>query len=246
MALVVLGGCLAAAAYAAKHPVGGESAGIPQGEIRNDESTSGGARPPRPLITRHPAKMSTTSTARFAFKAARGGPRFQCRLDGGGWRACLSPVAFRGLATGIHRFSVRALNRLGRRGPGARFDWRLLEPKPFSIEPRLSSLGALYPGAPPQALPVVLENPNPVPIRVTGLRVAASADPPGCDSAANLVLIPSSASPSAPLVLPAGGAVSLPSASVAPPAIALRDLPVSQDACQGMRFPLTFSGEAHG
>lgn len=245
--LAVLGGCLAAVAYAAKGPAGGDGpVEMPRGEIRNDESTSGGARPPRPLITRHPLRVSTASTAGFAFRAAPGVSRFQCRLDGGGWRACRAPVVFRGLAAGVHRFSVRALNRLGRSGAAARFGWRLLEPKPFSIEPRLSGLDALYPGAPPQALPVVLENPNPVPILVTGLRVAAGADPPGCDSAANLALTPASASPSAPLVVPAGGAVSLPSADVAPPAIALRDLPVSQDACQGARFPLKFSGEAHG
>jgi hypothetical protein len=247
VALVVLGGCLAAVAYAAKGPAAGGSAeAAPQGEVRGDGSGTGGPRPPRPLITRHPARVSTSSTASFAFKAARGAGRFQCRLDGAGWRACRAPVVLRRLAAGTHRFSVRALNRLGRRGAAARFGWRLLEPKPFSIEPRLSTLGALYPGASPQALPVVLENPNPVPIRVTGLRVAAGADPPGCESGANLALIPSSASPSTPLVVPAGGAVSLPRGSVAAPAIALRELPVSQDACQGARFPLTFSGEAHG
>ena len=47
-------------------------------------------------------------------------------------------------------------------------------------------------------------------------------------------------------MIPAGGAVSLPAPGVAPPTIALRDLPFDQDACQGASFPSLFSGEAHG
>jgi hypothetical protein len=40
--------------------------------------------------------------------------------------------------------------------------------------------------------------------------------------------------------------VTLPAPGVSPPAIQLRDLPFNQDACQGARFPLAFSGEARG
>jgi hypothetical protein len=138
------------------------------------------------------------------------------------------------------------VSRDGRRGATARFAWTLLQPKPFSIEPQLAGVGALYPGAAPLPLPLVLRNPNPAPIFVTSLTVRATADPPGCDSAANLALTPSGASPATPLVLPAGGSVSLPAAGAPAPAIALRDLAVSQDACQGVRFPLSFSGAARG
>ncbi len=56
----------------------------------------------------------------------------------------------------------------------------------FSITPQLAGLGALYPGAPAQALPLTITNPNPVPILVTSLQVRATADPPGCGSAENL------------------------------------------------------------
>jgi hypothetical protein len=243
-ALVVLGGCLlAAVAYAATGPAPGTGTAE---ELRKLNPKQGGARPSRPLITKHPEKMSTTTTAGFAFEAPRGAPRFQCRLDGGGWKRCRAPVAFKGLVAGEHSFSVRVVSRFGRRGAVARFRWRLFEPKSFSIEPRLSSLDSLFPGAPAQTLPVLLKNPNPVPILVTALRATATADPLGCDSATNLELTPSSASPALPLMVPAEGSVSLPAAGASAPAIALRDLPLNQDACQGAHFPLAFSGEARG
>jgi hypothetical protein len=248
-ALLVTTGALAAVAYAAIGPGRTEGEAASASSSRGAESAAarpGRGRPPRPSITRHPRKMSTSSSARFAFSAARGTPRFRCRLDDAGWRACRSPTSFHGLRIGDHGFAVRAVGASGRQGLATRFRWQRVEPKPFSVEPQLSSLGALYPGAPAQVLPVVLSNPNPIPIFVTGLRVSVSADPVGCDSATNLVLSPSSASPRRPLAVPAGGTVSLPSASVSAPSIALRDLPVNQDACQGARLPLAFAGEAHG
>jgi hypothetical protein len=203
-------------------------------------------RPPRPRIGGRPEKVSAAATARFTFSARGRGLRFQCRLDGGGWTGCRSSLTFSGLAAGEHSFSVRALDRRGRRGAAARYQWLLVEPKPFAIEPQLGDLDDLYPGAGAVALPVRLSNPNAVPIFVTSLRVGVSADPPGCESATNLELIPAGASSAAPLVLPAGGTVSLPAAGVSAPAIALRDLPVDQDACQDAEFSLVFSGEAHG
>ena len=48
----------------------------------------------------------------------------------------------------------------------------------------------LYPGAAPSPLPVSLRNPNAVPIFVTAVQVAVSADPAGCDSATNFELTP--------------------------------------------------------
>ena len=117
---------------------------------------------------------------------------------------------------------------------------------PFSIAPLLSSLSALHPGAPPTALPLVIANPNSVPIFVTGLSVTVTADPVGCASAENLVLGQSGASSAAPIEIPAGGSVSVPSPGASAPTIQLRDLPVNQDACQNARFPLEFSGSARG
>lgn len=201
---------------------------------------------PRPSIGQRPDKLATSTSARFGFSVDRRGLRFQCRLDRRGWRVCQTPAAFTKLDPGDHAFSVRALDRKGRHGPAARFRWKLLEPKDFSIVPQLSGLSALYPGAPPVPLPLTIANPNPVPIRVTSLRVAATADAEGCTSAVNLELIESSVSSAAPLKVPAGGSISLPAPGVSAPAIQLRDLPLDQDACQRASFPLAFSGDARG
>jgi hypothetical protein len=194
----------------------------------------------------HPDKLATSTSAKFGFAVRGSKPRFQCRLDGRAWTACQAPVTYSKLTVGGHSFSVRAVGARGRRGKVARLRWRVLEPMAFSIQPQLAGLGPLYPGAPAQALPLTIANPNPVPIFVTNLQVRAAADPAGCASAENLVLSGSSASSAAPLKVPAGGSASLPAPGVSAPSIALRDLPVSQDACQRAQFPLSFSGTARG
>jgi hypothetical protein len=227
--------CLGAIAFAAAPREAGTAAG-----------RQPAAQLPRPAITEHPNRVATSTIARFGFSAGQRIQRFQCRLDGREWQACRAPVAYAKLAPGDHAFSVRALGRRGRHGPAARFRWRLLEPKDFSIVPQLAGLSPLYPGAPSVPLPLTIANPNPVPIRVTSLQVAATADPPGCTSAANLVLVHSSVSSARPLRIPAKGSASLPAPNASAPAIQLRDLPVNQDACQNALFPLAFSGKARG
>jgi hypothetical protein len=203
-------------------------------------------RPARPRFTEHPGKVVTSTTARFAFVGRGANLRFECRLDSARWTICAAPVGLTELGAGSHAFSVRALGRRGRRSRPTRFRWTLLAPKAFSIVPRLADLKALYPGDPPVALPLMVSNPNPVPIFVTSLRVSVTADPVGCASATNLSLGQSGTSPTAPIEVPAGGSVSLPAPGMAPPTIQLRDLPVNQDACQNTHFPLEFSGSARG
>ncbi len=227
--------------------------------------------PALPRISAHPEPLATEASASFAFLAA-GATSFQCRLDGSSWAVCRSPRAYAGLAAGTHTFSVRGLARRAPRraprpaqrpsaraatsakkkkralvaGPAASFTWRVIEPKSFSIQPQLGSLQPLLPGAPAQPLPLVVVNPNEVPIFVTSIGVSAAAGPAGCDSAANLELLPAGVSATAPLSVPAGGSVSLPAPGVAAPAIALRDLPTAQDACEGGSFQLDFVGEGGG
>ena len=251
-ALIAVSGCLAAVAYAAKLPhLGGAgkpaaaTTSHPLGAPKGNQRAKMKTRPPRPRIGQHPEAVSTATSARFTFSAAGRGLRFECRLDNDRWRRCRSALTYAGLAAGSHSFSVRTRARR-RRSSASVFRWVLVEPKPFSIESQLGDLDDLFPGAGPVPLPVRLSNPNTVPIVVTSIQVGVSANPPGCDSAANVELFPSSVSSAAPLTLPAGGSVTLPAAGISAPAIALRDLPVNQDACQGAEFPLVFSGEAHG
>jgi hypothetical protein len=183
-----------------------------------------------------------------------GRPRlFQCKLDDSGWRGCSSPYRLSGVALGDHSFAVRAFNRAGRPGPAIVYSWQQanpaseqaqVDPKPFSI--KLSrQLEDLFPGDPAQQVPILIANPNPVPIEVTSLTVAIAGDPPAC-AAENFALTRSNASPAAPLTVPANGSVSLPTATVLAPTIAMLNLAVNQDTCRGVDIPLVFSGEAHG
>jgi hypothetical protein len=240
--LVVLAGIvgLGAVAYAAS-PQSPNPGSAPKAE-----RSQGAGSLPRPKITVYPDKLATSTNAKFSFAVRTGKPRFQCRLDGRPWSACQAPVSFSRLTAGSHSFSVRSVGARKKHGKTARFRWQVLEPKDFSITPQLGGLGALYPGAPAQALPLMITNPNPVRIFVTSLQVRATVDPPGCGSAVNLVLSGSSASGAAPIQVPANGSMSLPAPGASAPSIQLRDLPVSQDACQRAQFPLAFSGTARG
>jgi hypothetical protein len=231
---------LGAVAYAAA-PRGSAPAPAPK-----QERVQGAGSLPKPKITMHPDKLAISSNAKFGFGVRGGKPRFQCRHDSRSWSTCHSPVTFSTLTADSHSFSVRVLGARGSHGNATRFRWRVLEPEDFSITPQLAGLGPLYPGAPAQALPLTITNPNPVPIFLTGLQVTATADPPGCGSAENLILTGSSASSAAPLKIPANGSVSLPAPGASAPSIQLRDLAVNQDACQRSQFPLSFSGTARG
>jgi hypothetical protein len=187
--------------------------------------------------------------------------RFQCRLDGGRWTGCASPHRLAGLAPGAHDFAVRALDRDGRPGSEAGYGWQIVaaavavaeeqavEEQPaegiaFSIE-QVGTLALLYPGDPAQQVPLAIHNPNPAQIEVTSLTVAVAASPPGC-TAENFALTASNASEATPLLVPAEGTVDLPAASASAPAIALLDLPVNQNACQGAELELSLRGEARG
>ena len=72
--------------------------------------------PPPPLaapatrITAKP-KSGTSRSATFRFTANERGVRFECRLDSGGWRTCVSPRRYKNLKRAKHRFAVRAISR---------------------------------------------------------------------------------------------------------------------------------------
>lgn len=202
-------------------------------------------RLPIPRIDSHPDPVESAPRAVFRF-SAKGAKRFECRLDAARWRPCRSPLVYGSVAAGRHAFLVRSVALKPRRhSRSRRFRWLRAEQRPFSIV-QTAEPGPLFPGAPPSPLPVRIDNPNTIPIFVTSLQVSVAGDPPGCDAATNLELIPASATDSAPLLVPAGGSAQLPGPGIGAPSIALRDLPVNQDACQNARFSLVFSGSAHG
>jgi hypothetical protein len=243
VALMSATGCLAAVAYATTTP---SAPGRDSAQPRVASAVRGNPRPPRPRIVRHPAKTTLSTRVSFRYSHRQAEAAFQCKLDDGGWKRCGSRVGYRGLAVGAHQFLVRAESGTGRLSRPTRFAWVQAQPKSLAIVPELSALSRLYPGAAPEPVPLVLTNPNSAPILVTAIRVGVAADSAVCPSAENLLLLQSSVSAKAPLPIPAGGSVRLPAPGFSAPAIALRNLPVNQDACQGVQFPLTFSAEARG
>lgn len=259
LALVAAVACLGGVAYAAtRSDVAERKAG------KGKSARKRGDRPPRPRLIEVPASGGVVTDVQFRFHVApppqqpgRGGPgpapapttawrRFQCRFESSDWEGCSSPRRLAGLEPGDHAFAVRALNRRGLPGPAAHYSWAQLEPKAFTIDPVTNSLAELLPGDPAQQLPVRIGNPNPAPIEVTALTVAIEPDPPGCPADPNFAVTPAGVSAAAPLVVPAGGTASLPSATAGAPTLALRELPSDQNGCQGATVHLVFSGEARG
>ena len=260
IALAVAAACLGSVAYAATRSDGKR----PKAGKGKSPARTKGQVPSRPRFIEVPPATVVGGGYQFRFHVApppsqtgtgrpapsRPAPpaakwrRFECRLDGDEWADCSSPFVLPGLDAGNHAFAVRALNPRDRPGPAAHYAWSQLEPKELTIEPQVGSLEELMPGAPPQPLPVQVGNPNPVPIEVTSIRVAVAPRHPDCPGDPNFAVTAASLTPAAPLTVPAGGAVSLPSSAA--PTVALRELPIDQNACQGTNVDLLFSGEARG
>lgn len=80
---------------------------------------------PRVRLRGRPPKRTRRRRATFAFVASERRARYRCSVDGRRFRVCHSPWKIR-VARGRHRFRVRALDRLGNRGPVAAYRWRVV------------------------------------------------------------------------------------------------------------------------
>ncbi len=65
---------------------------------------------PQTTIGKGPAVVTTATSATFSFTSSESNSSFECKLDAGSWTACASPKAYSGLKTGVHQFSVRAVD----------------------------------------------------------------------------------------------------------------------------------------
>jgi YVTN family beta-propeller protein len=89
--------------------------------------------PPDTFIDTTPANPTKLTTAAFTFHASEGST-FECDLDGHGWVACSSPVAYANLAKGSHTFQVRARDSVGTVDPTpAMFQWTSGSPPTVTI-----------------------------------------------------------------------------------------------------------------
>ena len=90
-------------------PSGGGSAGGSSGSVSSTPPPPPPAKAPKVKITAGPKKSSTSTTAKFKFKAEpAAGARFECKLDNAKWAKCGSPKTYRKLKPGKHTFQMRA------------------------------------------------------------------------------------------------------------------------------------------
>ena len=75
-------------------------------------------RPKKPdtKITSGPNALSASSASAFSFQANVPIVRFECQVDGGGWKGCPGSPSF-GVSDGAHKIAVRAVNAEGWRDP---------------------------------------------------------------------------------------------------------------------------------
>jgi large repetitive protein len=73
---------------------------------------------PDTSITSGPSGTVRSTSATFAFAATEAGS-FECRLDGGAFTGCHSPVTYSDLAQGPHTFEVRATDAAGNVDPAS-------------------------------------------------------------------------------------------------------------------------------
>jgi hypothetical protein len=102
--------------------------GLPQGShtFRVRAKDSAGTKDPSPAertwkVDTVAPNTTITSTsvsgksATFSFSSSEAGSTFECRLDGGPWQACSSPMSYGNLKHGSHSFRVRAIDAAGNR-----------------------------------------------------------------------------------------------------------------------------------
>lgn len=152
---------------------------------------------------------------------------------------------------GRHTFRVRAVTRSGRKSRPTLYRWTVFVPVPPPVDGSpfaITTTGtgeALYPGGPPEIVPLTIHNPNGEALDVTSLTVTVSKSPPGCPAAENLLIGQSNASDATPVVVPGNAAVTLPAQGVTAPSVRMLELPVNQDGCEGAGFTFTYSGSGH-
>jgi hypothetical protein len=118
------GTCTLSSAFDGSNPIGawrlfvidtlGTSSGTMAGGWSLDITTNGPSDfdAPETTIDSGPSGTINSSSAGFSFSASEQAA-FECKLDGGAFTACTSPVTYTALADGVHSFAVRATDPAG-------------------------------------------------------------------------------------------------------------------------------------
>jgi hypothetical protein len=100
--------------------------------------------PPNTVVNSAPFYPTSWTNAAFTFSSTEGGSKLQCRIDGGAWAACTSPIEYFQLVVGSHLFAVRATDVAGNVDPTpASYSWPISPPpsglsaglvRPFAVQ----------------------------------------------------------------------------------------------------------------
>jgi hypothetical protein len=110
-----------------ERPCGGDSGGNAGGTGPPEH----GHGAPQTTLRGKPPKRSRDRTPTFRFGASEAGARYECRLDGRGFRPCRSPFTTKRLSPGPHTFGVRARDYSGQADPSpASYAFKVLLKRP--------------------------------------------------------------------------------------------------------------------
>jgi DNA-binding beta-propeller fold protein YncE len=79
--------------------------------------------PPNVSIDSGPSGWVQSTDATFKFSSTDGSATFDCKLDGGSYAPCTSPIGYTGLVAGQHTFYVFATDNLGNQSSPAHRTW---------------------------------------------------------------------------------------------------------------------------
>ena len=97
------------------------------------------------VISAPPAR-TVGRTATVTFTSDDPGARTECRLDGGDWQACASPVTLSGLDVGAHALAIRSVDAAGNReasGPVVRWEVAAADPAMTQAQRRAAAAAGL-------------------------------------------------------------------------------------------------------
>jgi hypothetical protein len=81
---------------------------------------------PKVSFRKHPASRTSSSKAKFSYKANESGVKFKCKLDRKRTKSCRSKTTLRHLGRGRHKFTVTPTDAAGNRGRAKAFSWRVV------------------------------------------------------------------------------------------------------------------------